>query len=364
VIAVPDASRACPTTLLLPRLLGELNAAGVPDDDIAVAIGCGLHATTSGAERRTLLGAQMAVRVGAFDAQGIEGPVTHLGTTPAGAPASIHRRVADAALVVAVGVVEPHLYAGFSGGVKAVAIGCAGEATIAWTHRPAFIGAAGVELGRLDGNPFQKTLREIAALTPLRFAVNAVVDAAGRPGGVLAGDAVRVQASLAAANHAAWLRQVDGPYDLVFAGVPEPKSANLYQATRAATYIALQASPAIAVGGVIALCADLPDGTGEGPGERNFAALLAGASSPAALVVRGLREPLGPGGQRAFVVARTLERFRIAVVGAAGRRAPVAMGIESYATVADARAAAEARLGRRARVLAVADALSTVVRQA
>ncbi len=111
------------------------------------------------------------------------------------------------------------------------------------------------------------------------------------------------------------------------------------------------------------LCADLPRGAGDGPGESNFAALLAGAA-PGEIVARGLREALGPGGQRAFVVARVLERYRIAVVGAQDPGRFAGLGIETYATVADARAAAEARLGRRPRVLAVADALTTVVRQA
>lgn len=365
VLAVPDASRACPTPAVLGRLLTELNAAGVPDERIAVAVGCGLHATTTAAARRSLVGGRAARRVEVFDAQGIEGPLADLGTTPAGAPVHVHRRVAEAALVVGVGIVEPHLYAGFSGGVKAVAIGCAGETTIAWTHRPESIGAPGVELGRLDGNPFQETLREIAGRTRLSYAVNAVVDDEGRPTAVLAGDPVVAQRSLAHAHRAAWLRPVAGPFDLIVAGIPAPKSENLYQASRAATYIGLQGSPALADGGTIVLCADLPHGAGDGPGERNFATLLAGAAAPAEVVARGLREPLGPGGQRAFVVARVLERFRIAVVGAKGDAGTLRdMGLESYATVAGARAAAEARLGRRARVLAVADAITTVVRQA
>jgi nickel-dependent lactate racemase len=364
VIAVPDASRDCPTPLIVGRLLAELAAARVPDDRIAVAIGCGLHATTSVAERRALLGGRIADRVEVFDAQGIESPLADLGTTSLGCPVVLRRRVAEAALLIAVGVVEPHLYAGFSGGVKAVAIGCAGEPTIAWTHRPAFIGSSGVELGRLDGNPFQETLREIGTRTALRFAVNAVVDDEGRPTALLAGDPARAQASLAAAHAAAWFRPVDGPYDVIVAGVPAPKSENLYQASRAATYIGLQSRPALADGGTIVLCADLPRGAGDGPGERNFAALLAGASTPAEIVARGLREPLGPGGQRAFVVARVLERSRVAVAGDSAPGWLEELGIEAYATVADARAAAEARLGRRPRILAVADALTTVVRQA
>ena len=360
VVTIPDASRPCPSPQALRVLLADLAAAGVPDDGVAVAIGCGLHATTSAAERRRLAGAHAAERVDVYDAQGLESPVADLGATTLGAPVHIERRLADADLVVSVGVLEPHLYAGFSGGVKGVAIGCAGHETIAWTHRPAFISSEGVVLGALGGNPFQRTLREIAARTPLRYAVNAVMDERGRAGAVLAGDPVAVQSALARDHRAAWLRPVDGPFDVLVAGVHAPKSGNFYQASRAATYAALAARPAVSCGGLIVVCADTPDGVGAGPGEQNFAALLADAS-PDDIVERGLREPLGPGGQRAFVVARVLQRYRLAVVGAADPTYLEPLGAAAFDSVDAALAAEDARLGRRARVLAVADATATVV---
>jgi len=112
------------------------------------------------------------------------------------------------------------------------------------------------------------------------------------------------------------------------------------------------------------ICADVPDGAGGGPGERNFLDLLAAAASPAELLERALREPLGPGGQRSFVVANVLARFRLALVGAADRAFldPLErLGVAAFDSVDAALAAEDARLGRRARVLAVADGLSTVV---
>ena len=89
--------------------------------------------------------------------------------------------------------------------------------------------------------------------------------------------------------------------------------------------------------------------------------MLGEAGSPAELVARGLREPLGPGGQRAFVVARVLERFRVGVVGPADPSFLEPLGIAAFDSVDAAVEAEEARLGRRARVLAVADAMATVV---
>ncbi len=359
-VTIPDSSRPCPSPLVLGRLLDELRLGGVGDDAVTVVIGCGLHATTTPAERTALAGDHAAGRLTVTEAQGIESEASDLGRTSSGAPVHVARVVADADLALTVGVVEPHLYAGYSGGVKGVAIGCAGAETIAWTHRPVFISAPGVGIGRLDDNPFQQTLREIAARTPLAWALNVVVNERGQPVAVAAGDPAAVQGTLARAHAKAWLRRVGEPYDVIVAGVHAPKSNGFYQASRAATYIGLAARPALSEGGLIVLSADLPDRAGTGPGERNCAGLLA-ASTPAELIARGRREALGPGGQRAFVVARVLERFRLAVVGA---RAPAflePLGVAAHDSVDAAVAAAEARLGRRARVLAVADAMATVV---
>ena len=343
---------------------------GVPDDGVTVAVGCGLHATTGPEERERLAGPSIARRVRIIDAQGIETETADLGETSLGAPARVARVVAEADLAITVGVVEPHLYAGFSGGVKGVSIGCAGRETIAWTHRPAFISKPGVSVANLPGNPFQATLREIAARTPLRWGVNLVMAGgeadAGSHGAaaVRAGDPAAVQEALAAWAAPEWLREAPQRYDVVVAGVHAPKSDGLYQASRAATYLGLAARPAVAEGGLIVLAADMPLGAGDGPGERNFLDVLAAASSPEELLARGLREPLGPGGQRSFVVARVLGRFRLAVVGVSDPAflEPLAhLGVAAFDSVDAALAAEESRLGRRASVLAVADAMATVV---
>jgi hypothetical protein len=197
--------------------------------------------------------------------------------------------------------------------------------------------------------------------------VNVVMNERGEAAAVAAGDPVVVQASLARAHRNAWLRPVAAPVDVLVAGVHAPKSDNFYQASRAVTYACLTARPALAPGGLVVLCADLPDGNGRGPGEENFAAVLAAAASPLGLLARGRREPLGPGGQRAFVMARVLERYRVAVVGAADPgclEGFARLGVTAFDSVDAAVAPEDARLGRRARVLAVADAMATVVHAA
>lgn len=362
VVTVPDASRPCPTAAVLPHLLERLAAAGVTAAQVEVVIGCGLHAVTDEAVRRAIVGPGLADEVAVSDAQGLSTPCVDLGTTADGVPVRIARQLVEADLAVTVGVVEPHLYAGFSGGVKGVAIGCAGRETIAATHHPRFISQPGVSVGMLSGNPFQACLRAIAARTPLAWGVNVVVGDGHRPLAVAAGDPAAAQEALVRQAASLWLRTVPDLFDVLVLGVPRPKSSSLYQASRAATYAALCPRPALREGGLLVLCADLVDGDGDGPGERNGLAVLAAAPTAADLVRRGLEEPLGPGGQRAFVLARTLQRFHLAVAGpgAAAVAALAHLGVAAADSVAAAVAAHERRLGRRARVLAVADAIATV----
>ena len=264
-VVVPDASRGCPVAALLPPVLERLARAGVADEQIAVVVGCGLHRTTTAAEKADLVGPAVAARLRVVDAQGISQASVTLGATSGGGEISMNDVVAGAGLVVALGIVEPHLYAGFSGGVKAVAIGCAGQQTIAWTHHPAFLDQPDVSLCRLEGNPFQQALREIAAATTLRFALNVVVNDAGAVAAVAGGDPAGAQERLAGGQGAAWVRRHDEPFDLVVAGVPAPKDGSLYQASRAATYVGLAARPALADGGLIACCADLGSASATAP---------------------------------------------------------------------------------------------------
>jgi nickel-dependent lactate racemase len=215
-----------------------------------------------------------------------------------------NRRVAEADLVLATGMVEPHQYAGFSGGGKTVAIGAGGESLIRYTHGPEMLSRPDVRLGRIGDNPFRAAVDAAGELCGLDFCVNVthgpsgILDvAAGRPR-----DVVR---TLADSARDALSVEVESEYDAVVAGVGAPKDANLYQTTRAATYVALGAKNPLREGGRIVIPAELSEGAGEGTGEQRFYEWLSEAESADELYER-MRSGYEPGAQRAFVVARAL----------------------------------------------------------
>lgn len=368
VVAVTDLTRASPDRELVPPLLDELNAGGVPDAQITVIVAVGLHRATTDAEKREKLGA-VVDRVSVVDSDGNDpakwadlGPIP-----PYGIPGFTQQLVKDADLVVATGIVEPHQYAGWSGGRKTVAIGCCGEPVITATHGMRFLEDPGVRLAKIEGNPFHETVTELARRAGLRFCLNVVTDDRERVVAVEAGAPDDVLRALIAVGERLYTRSISKQYDIVIAGVGKPKDVNLYQASRAATYLRFAPTPVVREGGAIIIPAQLDEGAGEGAGEQRFLAALERAGSPAAVVDEARRHFAG-GEQRAVMVALTLQHCLIIVAASESPEVVRLAKLRAAVDVEEALDIAYEHIGRpeRASVLLVPRALHTlpVVREA
>jgi nickel-dependent lactate racemase len=297
-VVVTDITRKSPDDVLLDVLLARLAELGVERDQVTVVVGLGLHRPMTGEELIEMLGdhADLAVNHDPDD-------VVTVGHVE-GAKVELNAHVADADVVVSTGVVEPHQYAGFSGGAKTVVVGAGGEAFIRHTHGPELLGRAGVRLGRVDGNPFRDLLDRAGDLVGLDFCLN-LADGPTGTLGVAAGDPRAVVRELAGVAREALSVPVTDDYDAVVCGVGAPKDANLYQTTRAATYVVLGDRNPLRDGGRVVIPADLVEGAGMGTGEQRFYERLKTASD-AATLYEEMRAGYEPGAQRAFVVARVL----------------------------------------------------------
>ncbi len=356
-----DATRACPDAVLASALLAELHAAGVSANHITLLCATGLHRPSTQAEKAAKLGADIVARYRIVD-HDAQHEVVSLGQTEHGIPLTINRLAAAADLLLATGVVEPHQYAGFSGGSKIVAVGVAGEPTIAHTHGPLMLDQAGVRLGNLLDNPFQAAVREAGRRACLRFVLNVVLDGEGRALAVAAGAPDAVHDHLAAVAQAASVARAAQPYDAIIVGVGFPKDQNFYQASRAATYVGLVERPALAAGGVIILPAPCPEGVGAGAGEQRFADLMrAGAHHPTQLLAELRAHGFPPGAQRAFMLAQLLERFHLVVVGCENPAELAACHVPTAPTIETALSWAAAQQGRDLRVALAPHALTTVL---
>lgn len=308
-IVVTDVTRATPDDVLVDALVRRLP---VPRENIEIVIGLGLHRPMSDVEIRAGLGeyAELGVNHDPEDTV----PVGEVDRVDNGAIGiEVNRTVAEADTVLATGMVEPHQYAGFSGGAKTVAIGAGAEPIIRYTHGPAMLAREGVRLGRIDGNPFRETLDRAGDLAGPDFCLNVTHGPTGTLG-VAAGQPRAVVQELASTARAALSVSVDTQYDAVVAGVRAPKDANLYQASRAATYLLLGAFNPVQTGGRVILPARLPEGPGEGTGEQRFYNRFRSATSAESLY-QTMTNGYEPGAQRAFVSARALRDHEIYVAG-------------------------------------------------
>jgi lactate racemase len=316
-IVVTDATRSCPDEVLVTAILEELHVAGTRDEDVTILVATGLHRASSDAEKRAKLGDAIVERYRVVDHDARDpGGLVDLGPTANGVPAVCSRLAAEADLLLATGVVEPHQFAGYSGGPKIVAIGVAGEATIEHTHAPAFLDLDGTRLGVIDGNPFHEACAEIADRAGLAMCLNVVLDESGEPVAVAAGSHRSVLAHLVRVarrmNEVPIARQVD----IAIAGVPRAKAANLYQASRAASYLHFASTQVVRPGGVIIIPAAIPEGAGHGAGEQRFVSALAGASDLGNYVGTAQRRGTRAGEQRAYLMAKVLLSTSVMVVGA------------------------------------------------
>lgn len=304
-IVVTDLTREAPDDVLLDVLLERLADLGVAREQVTVIVGLGLHRPMTDAELEAMLGPHADLAVN-HDPKS----VVEVGRVD-GVPVEIGTPVANADAVLSTGVVEPHQYAGFSGGAKTVVIGAGSESLIRYTHGPETLAREGVRLGRLEGNPFRELLDEAGDLVGIDLSLNL----AHGPTGVLgirAGDGRRIVRELATVARDALSVPIGCGYDAVVCGVGAPKDANLYQATRGATYVALGDRNPLREGGKLVVPAALPEGVGEGTGERRFYRRLREADDAESLY-RELREGYEPGAQRAFIVARVLREHEIVV---------------------------------------------------
>jgi hypothetical protein len=288
-LAIPDGTRPVD----VPQALAALRAV-LPGDPVAV-VGLGLHRAMRPEELPSspfpLLQHDPDDTVATAVIDGVPGGVA---------------RVLAGRSVLGVGVVELHQYAGFSGGHKAVSVGCGARATIGALHHRDRVCAPGVELGRLDGNPFRAVVDRLGEAAGCTWVLLQCAGGwvAGEPGAAL---------TLAAASLDCWFDVPARHADAILL-VTGRKAVNFYQASRAATYLGLSARPPLLPGATLWLDAACPEGLGDGAGERAFAQVLGRFPSPWDALLTG-PAPVGGGTQRAIMLAMLLRRYRLVVCG-------------------------------------------------
>ena len=211
-IVICDITRPVPNELILGPTLETLERAGIPRNRITILIGTGLHRPNEGDELVEMLGAYIVenYRIENHFGQELD-QHTYLGQSPRDVPIWIDSRYIEADLKITVGLIEPHLMAGFSGGRKLICPGIAALETVKVWHNPSFMEHPAADCGILEDNPVHQENTWIARKAGCDFIVNTVIDSQRRPLKFVAGD-----------MEAAFGEGVDFVRDVVTATLPEP----------------------------------------------------------------------------------------------------------------------------------------------
>ncbi len=259
-IAICDITRPVPNALLLAPILETIEASGMARENILILIATGLHRPNEGAELVELVGPEIAARYRVENHHGKElAEHTYLGTTPKGVPAWIDTRFVTADLKITIGLIEPHLMAGYSGGRKLICPGLAALETVKVWHGPAFLEHPKADCGFLDGNPVHEENTRIARMAGCDFIVNVTLDAERQITSVVAGD--MEQAFLEGVRFVEKVvkAEVAEPCDVVVTSAAGyPLDTTFYQAVKGMT----GALPIVKQGGTIIIAASLTEGIG------------------------------------------------------------------------------------------------------
>jgi len=356
-----DVTRGCPDYLLVPPILHELEIGGARDEDITLLCGIGLHRPSTREERTEKLGQAVVDRYRIIDSAPRDpDQLVDLGVTPSGVPLSVNRTAYEADLLIATGIVEPHQYAGYSGGRKTIAVGGAGERMIEYTHGPHMIDHPGTRLGTLEGNPFHEAVTEAAKRAGLRFILNVVMDDDKNIIAVKAGEPEATHNALVAIAKQLFEIHIPHQFDVAIAGVGYPKDANLYQASRAASYLYFAPTPVVRTGGYIIIPARAEEGAGEGIGEQRYYEAMRDAPDMQSILDDARTHGYKPGGQRAFVMAKVQEACDIIIVRSECPDIVRDLHMIPATTMEEAFAIVQEDLGRELEVAIIPHALLTL----
>ena len=356
VVIASDHTRPVPSKVLMPPMLAAIRR-GNPQAKITILIATGCHRETTREELIDKFGQEIADRETiAMHISNKQEDMVTLGTLPSGGALRINRIAAEADLLVSEGFIEPHFFAGFSGGRKSVLPGIAAKETVCWNHNAEFIASPFARTGILEGNPIHRDMIYAARKAKLAFICNVVINAKHQVVGAFAGDCE--EAHIAGTE---FLKRLCGCQkqlaDIVIStNNGYPLDQNVYQAVKGMT----AAEATCKEGGVIIMAARCNDGHG---GESFMRTISAEKSAGEILaeIEATPKECTVPDQWESQILARILSRFRVVLISDADPEMIKAMKMHPAKDIAEALSIADTLLGYPGSVTVIPEGISTII---
>lgn len=356
VLIASDHTRPVPSRVLVPPMLAAIRR-GNPDAKITILIATGCHRGTTIQELVEKFGEEIVEKetIAIHDCAA-EADMVTIGTLPSGGELRINRIAAEADLLISEGFIEPHFFAGFSGGRKSVLPGIAARETVYWNHNAEFIASPFARTGILEGNPIHADMIYAARAAKLAFICNVVINAKHKVVGAFAGDCEQA--------HAAGAEFLKGlclcpktPADIVItSNNGYPLDQNIYQAVKGMT----AGEATCREGGVIVMVAACNDGHGGESFMRTMTQDIPAAEILAQIQATPKKDTV-PDQWESQILARILARFHVVLVSRADPELVKAMKMHPAADLSQALETAENLLGKKGTVTVIPEGISTII---
>jgi len=256
-VIISDHTRPVPSRDIIPAMLEEMRS-GNPDIDITLLAATGCHRGTTAAELEDKLGREIVASEKIVVHDCINSDIAEIGTLPSGAKLEINRIAAETELLVAEGFIEPHFFAGYSGGGKSVLPGICSRKTVLGNHCSAFIDSPYARAGILDKNPIQTDILDGAKQARLAYIVNVILDENKKTVAAFAGDMEAAHKAGCEFLSGYCTVKAESADIVITTNGGAPLDQNIYQCVKGMTAAEATAKE----GAVIIICAAIEDGTG------------------------------------------------------------------------------------------------------
>ena len=360
VIISSDHTRPVPSHITMPILIEEIRRTA-PEAEITILVATGFHRASTEAELKDKYGEEIVktVNIEMHNSRD-QSQMVNLGQLPSGGDMILNKTAVDADLLVAEGFIEPHFFAGFSGGRKSVLPGVASKTTVLANHCAEFIDSANARTGNLEGNPMHQDMLYAAKAAGLAFILNVVIDADKKVINAFAGH--REKAHLKGTEFVDSLAGVDAkPADIVItSNGGYPLDQNIYQSVKGMT----AAEAACKEGGVIIIAAECSDGHGGEEFYRTFRDTESVQQIMDQILARGRKETV-PDQWETQILARIMLKFKVIMVTDPAKRKIVEnMGMDWAEDLDQAVEKAESLVeSKKPSITAIPDGVSVIVRK-
>ncbi len=302
VLVTSDITRVVPSHKLIPPLVQQLKLFGVKRKNISIIFALGCHRKHTFEEQRRLLGENIYDQYRVID-HDIEDCVD-MGKTKSGIPVQIFRPVLEVDIRICIGSIEPHYFAGYTGGAKSIMPGVSSRESVSFTHK--LMLSPNSVAGKLEGNPTREAIEEVGEVVGIDFILNVILNSQKQVVAVVAGDRIaahRRGCSFADEYFKAPIREKADVVIVSCGGYP--KDINVYQAHKALE----NARYAVREGGTVIFIAECV----EGVGNKIFEEWMMQATHPQDAIDR-LQKEFVLGGHKAAAIGMLLKKLKVIMV--------------------------------------------------